>query len=646
MNTPNTPPHEGTLPVGTMLYHGRYRVERFLAAGGFGNTYLARDVQFDEQVAIKEFFLASMCGRGDGSNDVVISLVTKQKEFEAHREKMRKEAKRLRALQHPNIVKVRDLFDENGTTYYVMDFIPGQSLRSKLKQQHRPFAEAEVMQKVLPQLLDALETVHAEGIWHLDLNPANMMVDDQGKVVLIDFGASKQFHSVEGQSLSTSSVVAYTQGYAPAEQLNGKLEKFGPWTDLYALGGTLYNLLTNQNPPDYSEIIDNANLFEKHMPSVSAPTIQLIKWLMSQGINHRPKSVAEVRGFLRNILKSSASEGSATKKGATQSASSVHAASSLQDDSDKTILKKRETRATEVKPQKKPSSISVPKSVGGRKKLWMGVACGVVALLVGWGVYAYSRQNKNVDTPEPKQDKVNVDVNLTSDQKTEIDGLLSNMVKVEGGTFVMGATSEQGSDADDSEKPTHSVTLSSFYLCKYEVTQALWQAVMGNNPSSFKGNNLPVENVSWNDCQTFISRLNSLTGRKFRLPTEAEWEYAARGGNRSRGYKYSGSNKLSDVAWFDDNSGSEMHPVGSKSTNELGLYDMSGNVYEWCSDWYGTYSLSSQTNPIGPSDGFGRVYRGGGWCGEAMFCRSSFRFYFTPDSRIFGLGLRLALSQL
>ena len=622
MNAPNTPPREGTLPVGTLLYHGRYRVERFLAAGGFGNTYLARDVQFDELVAIKEFFLASMCGRGDGSNDVVISLVTKQKEFEAHREKMRKEAKRLRALQHPNIVKVRDLFDENGTTYYVMDFIPGQSLRSKLKQQHRPFSEAEVMQKLLPQLLDALETVHAEGIWHLDLNPANMMVDDQGKVVLIDFGASKQLHSVEGQSLSTSSVVAYTQGYAPAEQLNGKLEKFGPWTDLYALGGTLYNLLTNQNPPDYSEIIDNANLFEEHMPSVSAPTIQLIKWLMSQGINHRPKSVAEVRGFLKS------------------------SASSQPDDSDKTILKKADTYAMGVKPQKKLSLIGVFKSVGRRKKLWMGVACGVVALLVGWGVYAYSRQNKNVDTPEPTPNEIKLDANLTPQQKTAIDDLLSSMIKVEGGTFTMGATSEQGSDAYDDEKPTHNVTLSSFYLCKYEVTQALWQAVMGENPSNLKGDNLPVEQVSWDDCQTFITRLNNLTGKNFRLPTEAEWEYAARGGNRSRGYKYSGSNVLSDVAWYDDNSGDKTHPVGSKSPNELGLYDMSGNVREWCSDWYGTYSSTAQTNPTGSSSGSLRVLRGGSWFSVARNCRSSSRHHDVPDGRFYLLGLRLALSQL
>ena len=244
-------------------------------------------------------------------------------------------------------------------------------------------------------------------------------------------------------------------------------------------------------------------------------------------------------------------------------------------------------------------------------------------------------------TPQPSPQPVS----QITPQQVELNKLINNMVYVSGGTFTMGATSEQGSDAYDDEKPTHSVILSSFYLCKYMVTQALWQAVMGNNPSRFKGNNLPVENVSWNDCQTFITRLNSLTGKNFRLPTESEWEYAARGGNRSRGYKYSGSNGLSDVAWFDDNSGGKTHPVGCKNPNELGLYDMSGNVWEWCSDFYGIYDSSSQTNPIGVSSGSYRVSRGGSCLGDASFCRSSSRGYFGPVFCGFN-GLRLALSQL
>ena len=224
------------------------------------------------------------------------------------------------------------------------------------------------------------------------------------------------------------------------------------------------------------------------------------------------------------------------------------------------------------------------------------------------------------------------------------DGICIEMVKVEAGTFMMGATSEMKNPYDD-EKPVHQVTLTNdYYMGKYEVTQALWQVVMGKNPSYFKGDNLPVNYVRWKDCQRFISKLNSMTGRKFRLPTEAEWEYAARGGKKSRGYQYSGSSNISDVAWYDGNSGDKTHPVGTKQANELGIYDMTGNVLEWCQDWYGSYYSSSQTNPTGSDSGSARVSRGGGWFNDASYCRLSVRFYYTPDFRLDILGLRLALS--
>ena len=218
-----------------------------------------------------------------------------------------------------------------------------------------------------------------------------------------------------------------------------------------------------------------------------------------------------------------------------------------------------------------------------------------------------------------------------------------DMVFVAGGTFTMGATAEQGSDAESDEKPTHSVTVSDFYIGKYEVTQAQWKAVMGSNPSNFQGDNLPVEKVSWNDIQEFIQKLNAQTGKKFRLPTEAEWEYAARGGNQSKGYKYSGSNSISEVAWYDGNSGT--HPVGQKTPNELGIYDMSGNVYEWCQDWYGSYSSEAQTNPTGPSSGSSRVLRGGSWHSLARNCRVSYRNDRYPDNRSSYYGFRLAMDK-
>lgn len=225
------------------------------------------------------------------------------------------------------------------------------------------------------------------------------------------------------------------------------------------------------------------------------------------------------------------------------------------------------------------------------------------------------------------------------------DGISIDMVRVEAGTFTMGATPEMKNPYVE-EKPAHQVTLTNdYYMGKYEVTQALWKAVMGNNPSRFKGDNLPVETVSWKDCQNFLSNLNRITGKTFRLPTEAEWEYAARGGNKSRGYQYSGSNNLLDVAWFKDNSGRETHAVGTKQPNELGIYDMSGNVWEWCQDMYGKYNSSSQVNPTGANRVYGRMSRGGSWYFNARSCRSSCRVFYSPRGRYYDHGLRLVLSE-
>lgn len=228
-------------------------------------------------------------------------------------------------------------------------------------------------------------------------------------------------------------------------------------------------------------------------------------------------------------------------------------------------------------------------------------------------------------------------------QTFTVKGVIFKMLPVEGGTFDMGGTAEQGGDAYSDEKPVHRVTLSNYFIGETEVTQALWQAVMGKNPSSFKGNNLPVECVSWEECQEFIEKLNRLTGRTFRLPTEAEWEYAARGGKKSRGYKYSGSNNIDDVAWYTGNSSRRTHDVKTKQPNELGIYDMSGNVWEWCSDRYGSYSSYSQTNPTGPSTGSYRVGRGGSWYSIAWSCRVSFRSSSLPGDSNDYLGLRLVL---
>ena len=228
-----------------------------------------------------------------------------------------------------------------------------------------------------------------------------------------------------------------------------------------------------------------------------------------------------------------------------------------------------------------------------------------------------------------------------------VNGVSFKMVYVEGGSFTMGATAEQGFDAFDEEKPAHQVTLSSYSIGETEVTQALWLAVMGSNPSYLMGDlNRPVEHISWNDCQTFIANLNQITGRQFRLPTEAEWEYAARGGNKSHGNKYAGSNTILDVAWYNVNSSLTTHPVATKIPNELGVYDMSGNVWEWVQDRYGSYSTEAQTNPTGPSANSDPVVRGGCFADNAEYCRVSFRSQSDPDNQLGYGGLRLALGPV
>ena len=239
-----------------------------------------------------------------------------------------------------------------------------------------------------------------------------------------------------------------------------------------------------------------------------------------------------------------------------------------------------------------------------------------------------------------------------------VNGVSFTMVAVEGGTFTMGCTSEQGGECDNDESPAHSVTLSDYYIGQTEVTQGLWKAVMGttlrqqrDNANSGwgisgEGDHYPMYFINWDECQGFIYKLNTilssqLGGKRFALPTEAQWEYAARGGKKSNRYKYSGSSSIGTVAWYIFNCASSTHQVATKSPNELGLYDMSGNVWEWCQDWYGNYSGSSQTNPRGPSSGSSRVFRGGSYYNIAEACRVSVRFGDSPMYRNAGLGFRL-----
>lgn len=278
------------LPIGAILQNGRYRIERYLSSGGFGNTYVVQNTTFGDQTAMKEFFMKGVSERDASTLQVSVSNHTNGTMFDAQREKFKKEARRLRALSSPYLVKVHDLFEENGTAYYVMDYVDGESLSERMKRTGQPMSEDEV-RRILLQILNALGEVHSQQIWHLDLKPGNIMIDRQGNVKIIDFGASKQL-STTGSYATTTTSMCYTPGFAPAEQIDQDIDRIGPWTDLYALGATLYNLLTRQAPPTLSEL-QEPDAF-RFPDSVSQDMRQLVTWMMNPSRSRRPQSVNEV----------------------------------------------------------------------------------------------------------------------------------------------------------------------------------------------------------------------------------------------------------------------------------------------------------------------------------------------------------------
>lgn len=569
------------LPVGTVI-DGRYRIERYLASGGFGNTYEATDMKLGCHVAVKEFFLSQHSMRAADRCGVTVTSHTGRELFDHYREKFKTEAQRISQLRSNHIVRVSDLMEANGTVYYVMDFIDGVSLKTRI-QGGQPLPADEAV-GICRQMLSALAVIHQAGLYHLDVKPSNIMLTNDGNAVLIDFGASKQVDAAGG--ITQHSQMVFSPGYAPSEQLDGKADRVGPWTDFYALGATLYTMLTALAPPTPSLITDDGDEAFQFSTSVPDSLQKAVLTLMRQSTKRRPQTIDAVRQLLDS----------------TPAEDVVEVA--LADDS-----------ATRIQPA---AAASAPAS-----------------------------------TPTPARRPVGPQ----KDRSFTVKGVEFTMVAVEGGRFMMGATPELEDEAAGREKPAHQVTLDGFLIGQTQVTQALWRAVMGDNPSDNKGDNLPVESVNWNECQRFITKLNQATGEHFRLPTEAEWEFAARGGNKSRHTKYAGSNDIDAVAWYEGNSntssswwgktfsGGKSQPVAQKAPNELDIYDMSGNVWEWCQDWYDEnyYNQSPSENPCNDTEGSCRVIRGGSFNNYDRLCRVAGRSGRGSGIIDNYLGFRLAL---
>ena len=323
------------LQPNTTLQGGKYRIERVLGQGGFGNTYVGYNTEFEETVAIKEFFMKGVTERDETTSVVSVSNADNVQQFEEQREKFKKEARRLRKLKNEHIVKVHDLFEENGTAYYVMDYIEGESLAERIKKTGNPFTEAEV-RGILSQILEALKEVHQNEIWHLDLKPGNIMVDKQGNAYLIDFGASKQIRA--NGSMTTSTALCYTPGYAPNEQIGQMYDRFGPWTDIYALGATIYNLLTNKKPPMAIDIEEDEEDAFEFPTNISEDMRKLVVWMMQPKRKARPQSVDEI------LSKLSSTEENPEKPHTVRNTEETIVASPIPVDDEETILAGREVR--------------------------------------------------------------------------------------------------------------------------------------------------------------------------------------------------------------------------------------------------------------------------------------------------------------
>ena len=550
------------------------------------------------------------------------------------------EAKAMVKLSHPNIREVFDYGEYEGLPFIIMEYLDGEDLSQWMVKRSR-HSEKD-LEQWWRQSLSALAHTHEKGIIHRDIKPSNIFLQKNGHIKILDFGIAKIkdeiSHTRTGQGLGTVL-------YMSPEQISDP-KRVSTSTDIYSLGMTFASLLRGEPALDLTEDDSTFNIQLK----ITKGDINL------SGIND------VWRARLRPALKITAVDRPTAFALLSASEQPSNPGFSTVD----TIIEDSEIKNPNTESPRSEHPLATNNKPSSSKYLFP-LLIGIGMLVVGFLFYKkYSGFDSSdvvevgiIDSMAMEDGEAVVEEAVDSVpvmEDTEMNdsksksfttytetaaGVSFKMVAIPGGIFSMGSN-----DGGSNERPVHNVNLSAYYMGETEVTQALWQAVMGTNPSDHKNcEECPVEKVSWNDAQKFISKLNQKTGKRYRLPTEAEWEYAAKGG---QSYTYSGSNDIKDVAWYSENSNRETHPVKQKRANGYGLYDMSGNVWEWCADWYtdNYYSKSPDKNPEGPSAdvSLSRVLRGGGKSISSGYCRVAIRGYGNPHARVSFRGLRLAVS--
>ena len=658
---------------------GQYQIKRLLGAGAMGHVYLAHDPHLDRDVAIKVL----------------------PRELTADEERVSRflrEARLTAKIQHSNTVVIHQVMVEEGLASIVMEFVDGGSLDEIVeKQGPMPWREAT---RAIRDAAAGLGAAHEMGLVHRDIKPANLMRTCKGTVKVVDFGLVRAMRSTS--QLTQMGTILGTPTYMAPEQWMG--QEADARSDLYSLVCTYYYLLTGKEPFAADSIpalgyqhryepFPDARKFVSDLP----PAVCRI---LARGTEKEPaerfQTAAELIAALDELLAMNVAEfayeaireseeieelldpeeifdggadGTAPKNRRQASRQAVMRAPPNFDE----ILKAEgvfDPTAGVTAPEKPPVRKTQPAKptpglqlVGSTQKTaippemrardWLkaaaaGLIGGVLLFVIILYVFVTNASRKSAMLDEPKLPpaiRQTADSDIRSDSPTEIAVDLGNNVKLEmvlirAGEFMMGSP-----DSDQAgERPQHRVRITKpFYLGKYLVTQEQWEAVMGDNPSHFKGPKNPVEMVSWNDCQQFLVKLNAKIGAQsgaFRLPSEAQWEYTCRAGSTTRYCFGDDESQLGEYAWYTANSGNTTHPVGEKKPNPWGLYDMHGNVWEWCQDWYGAYGAEATDDPTGPAMGSDRVFRGGSWDHPARICRSASRDCHEPGYRYDYLGFR------
>lgn len=586
-----------------------YELIEVIGQGGMGVVYKAKHIHLDEYFAIKRLW-------GQYVEDAKMMKL------------FLNGGKILRKLDHKNIVNVKDIFEFKGDYFIVMEYVPGNSLYTVIKKQSGAIKRSRAIQ-LFKQMLEGFVYLQSQTspVLHRDVKPGNILVTENDDIKITDFDIAKIYQE-SNQKITT---MKGTPAYMSPEQIMSP-SFIDIRADVYSLGMTFYEMLAGRLPFDSSihgtpaavrdfVINDKVPPVSDFNNRISDELVKFVAKAIHKNREERFASAAEMLSELETLEKDG-------KLGPTETI----------EDPPEPIL---------------PPTLIVPEP---KKRKWILLLSISIAMVI-LSVIAYlAITSKTAELPKETTGKVPPEV-VHPPAK-----MLEDMVFVEAGTFIMGCDRNK-SDCGDDELPAHEVTLSSFFISKFEVTQKLWRSVMGNNPSNVKGDNRPVVFVSWKDAIEFCNKLSAKEGLEpaykidssgvscdlrsngYRLPTEAEWEYVAKGGIKGKTFLYGGDNSIDAVAWYKSNSGGTIHEVGMKKANELGIYDLSGNVWEWCWDFYGSYKATNQNDPKGPISHANRVARGGSWNRDDKFCRTTNRYGFTPDDIGKDLGFRIVKSQ-